>query len=234
MTRSSPGRGVNWPRALLFDLDGTLIDSVPDLANAVNELLAGDALPPQSLDAVRAMIGNGVRKLVERAYRAAGQALDSHALDAATDRMMGIYGRHLTNRTVLMPGAREMVVAYHMAGVRIAVVTNKPEAFTREILSHFGLQSHVHAVVGGDTGPARKPAPDMLLHALKQLRTGTGNAVMVGDSPADIDAAKAAGIAGFAVRGGYTTVPVDNLGADRVISSLMELPAALDAFRVSA
>ena len=230
-----------WPRAILFDLDGTLIDSAPDLCASVNDLLAQDSLPPLSREAVRGMIGHGVRKLVERAYAFSGRTLPTiigtpmqgETLDGATDRMMEIYGRQLTRHTTLMPGAMEMVVAYHMAGVKIGVVTNKPEAFTREILGHFGLLALVDVVVGGDTGPLRKPAPDMLEHALLQVGVSPLHALMVGDSPADTDAARAAGVASIAVGGGYTTVPADALGADRVISTLMELPAAIEAFRAA-
>jgi len=220
-----------WPQAILFDLDGTLIDSAPDIAAAVNELLSQDGLPGQTVEAVRGMIGNGVRKLVERAYGSSGRPVEGAALDETTDRMMEVYGKHLTRHTALMPGAMEMVVAYHAARVKIGVVTNKPEAFTREILVHFGLDAHVDVVVGGDTGPARKPAPDMLEHALNKVGLNAGRALMVGDSPADIDAAKAARMASVAVRGGYTNVPADELGADRVISNLMELPAAIEALK---
>jgi len=225
------GDRCGWPQAILFDLDGTLIDSVPDIAAAVNELLSQDALAAQSVDAVRGMIGNGVKKLVERAYAASGRPVEGEALDATTDRMMGIYGKHLTRDTVAMPGALEMVAAYHRAGVKIGVVTNKPEAFTHEILKHFGLDEQVAAVVGGDTGPARKPEPDMLHHALSAMGVSASRALMVGDSPADIGAAKAAFMASVAVRGGYTNVPADELGADRVISSLAELPGAIEALK---
>ena len=225
------GDRCGWPQAILFDLDGTLIDSVPDIASAVNELLSQDTLPALSVDAVRGMIGNGVKKLVERAYAVSGTPVEGDALDETTDRMMGIYGKHLTRDTAAMPGAIEMVAAYHRAGVKIGVVTNKPEAFTHEILKHFGLDEQVFVVVGGDTGPARKPAPDMLHHALNAMGLSASSALMVGDSPADIDAAKAAFMASVAVHGGYTNVPVEELGADRVISSLAELPAAIEALK---
>lgn len=223
-----------WPEAILFDLDGTLIDSVPDIAAAVNELLSGDGLQVVSVDAVRGMIGNGVKKLVERAYASVGKPHEGDALNAATDRMMGIYGKHLTRHTVAMPGALDLVSGYHEAGVRIGVVTNKPEAFTHEILKHFGIDDKVDVVVGGDTGPARKPEPDMLFHALSVIGVAVNRALMVGDSPADIGAARAAQMASVAVHGGYTTVPADELGADRVISSLVDLPAAIEALRPAA
>lgn len=225
------GDRCGWPQAILFDLDGTLIDSVPDIASAVNELLSQDTLPALSIDAVRGMIGNGVKKLVERAYASSGKPVVGRALDETTDRMMGIYGKHLTRHTVAMPGALDMIAAYHGAGVKIGVVTNKPEAFTHEILKHFGLDDQVFVVVGGDTGPVRKPEPDMLHHALAVMGLPASRALMVGDSPADIGAAKAAFMASVAVRGGYTNVPAEDLGADVVISSLTELPAAIKALK---
>jgi phosphoglycolate phosphatase len=111
------------------------------------------------------------------------------------------------------------------------VVTNKPEEFTRELIKHFGFDAIVDVVVGGDTGPQRKPAPDMLEHALAAMGVAAGKAIMVGDSPADIDSAKAAGVLSVAVRGGYTNVPVEELGADILIDSLKDLPQAIAALK---
>lgn len=227
VTATGPVGSTAWPQAVLFDLDGTLIDSVPDLAAATNELLDGDGLAPLTVDAVRSMIGNGVKKLVERAYQAASKPLAGETLVEATNRMMAIYGGHLTRHTTLMTDAAETVSAFRRAGAKIGVVTNKPEALTHELLNHFGLDDKVDVVVGGDTGPKRKPSPDMLHHAVAVLGLNAGQAVMVGDSPADIDAAKTAGMASVAVEGGYTDVPVEDLGADRVIANLGELAAAI-------
>ena len=225
------GDRCGWPQVILFDLDGTLIDSAPDIAAAVNRLLGEDGHEALSLDEVRSMIGNGVKKLVERAYVARHAALEGGALEETTDRMMAIYGDHLTVETVLLPGAAEILAAYHKARVKLGVVTNKPEAFTRTILAHFGLSEIIDVVVGGDTGPERKPAPDMLNHALEQVGLTASRTLMVGDSPADIGAARAAFMASVVVRGGYTNVPVEELGADIVIDSLEELPAAIEQLK---
>ncbi|MCY0147451.1 phosphoglycolate phosphatase [Hoeflea sp. G2-23] len=230
---SKTGDG-SWPKAVLFDLDGTLIDSVPDIAAATNQLLASDGLPPQSVAAVRAMIGNGVRTLVERAYAASNRPITGAALDEATNRMMAIYGKHLTRHTTIMAGAADVLAALAGAGVKLGVVTNKPEAFTREVLTHFGFEDFIEVVVGGDTGPTRKPAPDMIEHALGVLGVVAGDVVMVGDSPADIDAARAASVTSIAVRGGYTNVAVEQLGATVVIDSLIDLAGAIEALRQSA
>jgi phosphoglycolate phosphatase len=227
----STSANAGWPKAVLFDLDGTLVDSAPDIAAAVNELLAGDGLGPLSVAEVRVMVGNGVRKLVERAFAACGTPLAEAALDERYAAMMDVYAGHLTNLTTLMPGAAGALSALHEAGAKIAVVTNKPEAFSWAILVHYDLAPFIDVVVGGDTGPARKPAPDMLLHALAQFAFAPGDALMVGDGPADIDAARAAAVRSVAVFGGYTSVAYDALGADIPIDSLDELPAAVERLR---
>jgi phosphoglycolate phosphatase len=148
--------------------------------------------------------------------------------------MMEIYAHHLTNLTTLMPGAAEAVTAGHGAGAKIAVVTNKPEAFSRAILTHFGLAPFIDLVIGGDSGPARKPAPDMLLHALGQFGIDPRHALMIGDGPADIDAARAANMRSVAVSGGYTAVPAEALGADLHIQTLADLPMAVARLRETA
>jgi phosphoglycolate phosphatase len=221
-TKTMPAR----LRAALFDLDGTLIDSAPDLAASVNIVLGLHGFLPLPLPAVVAMIGNGIRKLVERAFAANGVTLAGAALDAAYGDMMEVYGGNLTASTVLMPGARETLAAFRDAGVKIAVVTNKPQALTEAILEHFGLAALVDTAVGGDAGFERKPAPDMLLAALERLDAPRTEAIMVGDSHADIVSAKAAGIFAICVRGGYTTTAADELGADRVVDALPNLIAA--------
>ncbi|TDH35967.1 phosphoglycolate phosphatase [Pseudohoeflea suaedae] len=231
---AASANGHDWPGAILFDLDGTLIDSVPDIAAAVNELLPLYGLEPLGVDQVRKMVGEGVRKLVERAFAARGVKLDKGDLDERHGRMMTIYGKHLTGRTELMAGAGRMLADYHRGGVKLAVVTNKPEGFTRIILDHFGLSDMIGAVVGGDTCADRKPEPGMLYHTADLLHVDKDDCVMVGDSPADIDAARNAGIRSVAVRGGYSRVPVDELGADIVIDTLADLPGAIAAMKSSA
>ncbi len=221
----------NWPRGLLFDLDGTLIESVPDIAASVNELVQKEALAPFAVKDVRSMIGHGIAKLVERAFAARAIQLDGENLVAMTERMMAIYKDRLVEETVLLPGAYACLEANAKARSKLAVVTNKPEGFSRRILEHFGLDKLVSVVVGGDTGPVRKPAPDMLLYAAKLLDIAVSDALMIGDSPADIDAAKAASMRSVAVRGGYTNVPVEDLGADVVIDDLSQLPGAVETIR---
>ncbi|SMH32337.1 phosphoglycolate phosphatase [Mesorhizobium australicum] len=220
-----------WPRAVLFDLDGTLIDSAPDLHASINILLMRRGLGPLSLPDVVSMIGNGVKKLVERAFIAVGHPLDADELDLEYEAMIGIYADHLTVLTVLTPGAREIVEELHAQGVLMGVVTNKPQMPTEAILDHFGLSPYLDAVIGGDSGVEKKPAPDMIFAALDRLGLRPEDAVLVGDSVADVGSARAAGIPVIALRGGYTSVPVDEIGADIVIDGLADLLATLAGMR---
>lgn len=223
--------GAGWPRAVLFDLDGTLIDSAPDIAAAVNELLARQDLGPLTLEDVTSMIGRGVEKLVERAFAAVGNPLSPAELRHQHMEMMEIYARHLTGATTLMPGAGQMLEQLQDEGIALGLVTNKPQRFIETILDFFRLSPLFGVAIGGDSGVAKKPAPDMLLAAMEELGTEPRNTVMVGDSPSDLEAARAAGVQVVLVRGGYSNVPLDSLGADAVIGGLVALADALPALK---
>jgi phosphoglycolate phosphatase len=210
---------VPWPmpRAVMFDLDGTLIDSVPDITLSVNELLASEQLPALEEAQVRRMVGHGIPALVRKAYKAQGVALDGASLESRTDAMMDIYPRHLTGRTTLMPGVREMVAFFVAGGARLALVTNKPQAAAHTILGHFGLSDSFSVVIGdADHQLRRKPQPDMLLAALGRLGVEAANAIMVGDSTIDIAAARAAHVRSVVVRCGYADGALD--AADAVVA----------------
>jgi phosphoglycolate phosphatase len=216
------------PAAALFDLDGTLIDSVPDITLAVAELQKSEHLPPLNEAQVRRMIGHGVRNLVRRAYNAQGIALDEDSLDQRTDAMFDIYPRHLTNRTTLMPGTLEAIDHLVANGCRIALVTNKPQSAAEIVLSHFGLMERFDLVMGDVPGQSypKKPDPAMLIAALSRLGVAATNAIMVGDSGIDIQAGRAAGVWAVGIRGGYTDEPLETFGPDLVLEDLGRLPAA--------
>lgn len=214
-------------RAVLFDLDGTLVDSARDLHGAINVVLRRHGLAELSLTQVIGMVGDGVGKLTERAFEAQGAPLDAAALQQTTAEMVAVYSARLTELTTLLPGAVDAVAALAAKGVGLAVVTNKPHGAAVAILAHFGLAAPMDVIVGGDSGLPRKPAPDMLRFAIDALGVEASETVMVGDGAADINGARAAGVRAVAVRGGYAHSPVDSLGADLVIDSLADLPAAL-------
>lgn len=220
----------SWPRAALFDLDGTLIDSVPDIADAVAELLATEGLPRQPDAAVRDMVGRGMPVLVARAFAASGRPLDEAAHRAMVARMLTIYPKHLTGRTVLMPGVGPALDWLESLGSRQAIVTNKPQDFCETILRHLGLWDRFELVLGDQPLGGRlapKPAPDMLLFALDRLGVATGDAVMIGDSASDIESARAAAVFSVGVRGGYSAVPIGELHPDVVLDDLSDLAAGL-------
>ncbi|MCW4116153.1 phosphoglycolate phosphatase [Aurantimonas sp. MSK8Z-1] len=217
-----------WPQAVLFDLDGTLVDSAPDIQTALNATLASYGEPPFELEQVTAMIGRGVPTLIERAYAALGKEIDPATRDKVVERFEAIYGPQSTQRTVLNAGAVEGILALQQRGWRLGVVTNKAAAATETVLAHFGLADHMAIVVGGDAGPERKPAPGLLLLAAEKLGLAPSDIVFVGDSDNDVIAAEAAGMTAIVMRGGYSTRPVEDLGADLIADRLDALPSLIE------
>ena len=211
---------VNGCKAVLLDLDVTLVDSLDDLTDAVNALLAEEDLPPIDRAAARAMVGDGVGKLVERALRATGGDPDTAA--ELVPRFLALYEPVATRRTRPFPGVADTLQSL-AAELALAVVTNKPEGAARKILADLGLAPSVAAVVGGDTLSVRKPAPEPLLAALRRLGVGAEQAVMVGDNHHDVEAAHAAGMRAIVVAYGYSHRPVAELGADAVIAAFPDL-----------
>jgi len=210
-------------KGVLFDLDGTLIDSRADLAEAVNDLMLAHGLPAHGAAAVIGMVGHGAAKLVERAFAGHGRQLSSPELVAATGQFLALYAPRATRLTRAYPGVETTVAALDRVGLRLAVVTNKPEAIARSILADLGLAGFFASIVGGDRGPARKPAPDLLLLACRELGIMPEQAVMVGDSEADITSARAARMGAIAVSYGFSAVAVGDLGADAVVDAMPEL-----------
>ncbi|MCQ0990117.1 phosphoglycolate phosphatase [Jiella marina] len=217
-----------WPKAVLFDLDGTLVHSAPDIHAALNQTLEGEGEPTFSLEAVTRMIGAGVPKLIERAYAALDKSLEPAELDRLVDRFLALYEPRSTELTRLFPGAAEIVGSLKAEGRRVGVVTNKPGQATAAILRHFGLVDHMDVVVGGDAGPPKKPEPGLLLHACETLGLSIGDVVFIGDSENDVAAAKAAEISVVVVTGGYTALSPEELGADAVIERLDEVRSTFD------
>jgi phosphoglycolate phosphatase len=194
-------------KAILFDLDGTLIDSVPDLAAALDASLEQLNYTPAGVARVRGWVGNGARKLVERGLAFTLEIPEKALNEALVDQLLAVffehYGAHSCEQTLLYPGVHEALDHWHSLGVRMACVTNKPARFSQPILEHFGLQELLPVLVGGDTLSVRKPDPAPLLLACEQLGVAVANTVMVGDSINDVRAARAAGMPVVCVSYGY-------------------------------
>jgi phosphoglycolate phosphatase len=218
-------------RAVLFDLDGTLLDTAADITTALNAALAGQELAPFSVATVRKLIGRGVPTLIERALARLGAA-GSHA-DAG--RLQRDYHARYTQlndagdfSARAYPGVGDGLRTLHERGLRVAVVTNKPHAAARSLLEHLDLLGWVDVVVGGDSCARRKPHPEPLLTACAALGVTAAQALMVGDSAVDVEAARAAGMTIVCVPYGYNegndprTLPCDGF-----IERVDELPALL-------
>jgi phosphoglycolate phosphatase len=211
--------------AILFDLDGTLVDSVPDLAAAANALLAELGRPALSLAQVTGMVGDGAPKLVERALAASGAG--DMPLRAAIERFLALYEADPTRLTRPYDSVPAVLEALAAAGWCLGVCTNKPERATRAVLAGLDLERFFAVVLGGDSGPTRKPDPGPLRLALNRLGSMPGSAAMIGDHRNDVAAARAAGMPVIFARYGYGAATLADLAPDAFIDRFAELPQAL-------
>ncbi len=231
MNASTPGLGS--PEAIVFDLDGTLVDSAADLALAVNAMLAARGLRTWSVGDIRRWIGEGAERLVARALAAslglngASHEPDAMLIEAGLADFRRRYAAACTEQTTLYPGALEALDVALSAGCRVAILTNKPTDQTETIIRHFGLDRRLDAWLGGDSRFGRKPSPAPLLELARRCGVDDLQRVwLVGDSVTDIRTAKAAGAWAIAVRGGYDDAdPIDRCTPqpDRIIATIGDI-----------
>lgn len=212
-------------RLVAFDLDGTLVDSVPDMAAAVDAALIDVELPLAGEDKVRHWVGNGAKVLLERALEDVLGEAPSHGLtETALERFMEHYHHAPCARTRLYRGVREALEGLHGSGRTLCLVTNKPEAFIAPILSALDIETFFSAFLGGDSLPRRKPDPMPLMHLCQRFDVSPSECLMVGDSRHDVAAGKAAGFRTLAVPYGYNHgEPVEQSDPDAVVESLAQL-----------
>ena len=189
-------------QSVTFDLDGTLLDTVPDLAEASNRMLAELGLPLRSEDEVRSFVGRGIVVLVQRCLDR-GAAPDEALLARAVEVFKRHYAAVNGNETRVFAGVLAGLEAWRATGVPLAVLTNKPAAFTEPLLERMGLKHYFSAIVSGDSTPFRKPHPEPLRHACTQMGRAVNTNLHIGDSRHDIDVARAAGCTVYCVPYGY-------------------------------
>lgn len=213
---------------LIFDLDGTLIDSAPDLRTACNKLLVSHGRREITLAETKKFVGNGAAKLVERAFSATGEPAMEADIPALTEAFLGFYDGHEADETVTYPDVMEILHSLKEKGFRLALCTNKPYQPTINLSKDLKLANFFEVIIGGDQVSRKKPDPEMLDLALEKMGVSNEEAIMIGDSPNDIGAGQNAKVKTVAVSYGYRKVAVEDMGADCVIDKMSDLPAALD------
>jgi phosphoglycolate phosphatase len=216
-------------RTVVFDLDGTLVDTAPDLINALNFVLEREGLPAVPLHAARNMIGAGARKLIERALELEGRSLGPHDLARLTRDFIDHYAAHIADFSRPFEGLEAALDDLESRGYRFAVCTNKLEWLSKLLLDRLALSSRFAAICGADTFGVAKPDPAILRETVARAGGQLSSTVMVGDAGPDVGVARRAGVPVIGVGFGYTDVPIAELKPDRLIDHMRELPAAVEA-----
>jgi len=212
---------------IVFDLDGTLVDTAPDLISTLNLILAREGLPPVAYDAARRLIGGGARRMIERAVAAEGRTLAEAELDRMFQTFIAHYAAHIADRSRPFPHVEAALAHLAEAGHRLAVCTNKLEWLSLRLLDALDLTRHFAAICGADSFGIQKPDPQMLRLTVARAGGEATRALMVGDSTTDVRTSRAATVPVIAVDFGYSDVPLATLAPDRIISSFAELPEAI-------
>ncbi|MGH1429945.1 MAG: phosphoglycolate phosphatase [Neptuniibacter sp.] len=214
------------PKLVLFDLDGTLVDSVPDLANAIDRMLLELGKETAGIERVRSWVGNGAAVLVQRALAGSmeTQISNSDEFDNAYALFLKFYGENTADQSRLYEGVVECLVSLQNQQIKMGLVTNKPIIFTRTMLAGFNLAEYFDVVIGGDSLPQKKPSPEPLLEAMASCSASPSETLMVGDSKSDVGAARAAGCPVICVPYGYNHgEDIAKYEPDLIVQSLAEL-----------
>jgi phosphoglycolate phosphatase len=217
-------------RTIVFDLDGTLVDTAPDLIGSLNVLFAREGLAPITLNEGRGLIGGGVRQLIERGLALQGRTFTAAEIDLLFADYITHYAEHIADGSRPFPGVVAALDVLAARGSRFAVCTNKLAWLAVRLLDRLGLSPRFVAICGRDTFGIEKPNPEILRRTILAAGGDLADSIMVGDSGTDIATARAAGVPVVAVDFGYTDVPVAELDPDRIISHFDALPAAIGAF----
>ncbi len=216
-------------RTIVFDLDGTLVDTAPDLINALNFVLDREGLPPVPLHSARNMIGAGARRLIERGLELDSRSLGLKDVTRLTRDFIDYYAAHIADVSRPFEGLEDALDDLSARGYRFAVCTNKLEWLSKLLLDRLGLSSRFSAICGADTFGVSKPDPAILRQTIARAGGEVSSAIMVGDAGPDIGVARRAGVPVIGVEFGYTEVPIADLKPDRLINHMRELPAAVES-----
>jgi phosphoglycolate phosphatase len=212
---------------IVFDLDGTLVDTVPDLIGSLNVLFERERLAPITLAEGRGLVGGGIKRLIERGLSLQGRGFTAAQIDALFTDYVAHYAEHIADLSRPYPGVEAALDALEADGSRLAVCTNKLAGLSVRLLDQLGLASRFVTICGQDTFGMQKPDPEVLRRTIAAAGGNLACSIMVGDSATDITTARAAGVPVVAVDFGYTEVPVAELNPDRIISHFDALPAAV-------
>jgi phosphoglycolate phosphatase len=214
---------------LVFDLDGTLVDTAPDLVDTLNVVFAREGLPTVPYDNARMMIGGGAKAMLAHGLQADGRAVTPQLMDRLFADYIAHYTNHIADRSRPFPGVIDALDALALRGHRFAVCTNKLEGLSVLLLRALDLADRFAVICGQDTFGIQKPDPEMLRRTIAAAEGASGDAIMIGDSETDIRTAQAAGIPIVAVDFGYSERPVAEFTPDRVISHFTQLPSEIAA-----
>jgi phosphoglycolate phosphatase len=213
--------------ALIFDLDGTLIDSLPDVCASMNRVLFDIGRRKLTLSETKDMVGWGGRVLVEKALAITGNKMTKNDVKLMLEKFVETYAKHPNDHSVLYPGVLPMLESFKSAGISMGICTNKPTVTTPPVLKAMGLDRFFDVVSCGDAVPHKKPDGRHVSMVVEEMGSTNQLSVMIGDSESDITAAIDAGVRSVAVTFGYAHVPCNELGADAMIDHFDELPKAL-------
>lgn len=214
---------------IVFDLDGTLAETAPDIIGTLNLILQREGLAPVPVAKARDLVGAGAKALIQRGFQLQGRPLDDGTLEVLFERFLHLYAGRVADESHLYPGVEAALAELTADGFVLAVCTNKPEHHSRLLLEALGITDYFSAICGRDTFAFSKPDPRHLTATIEQAGGDPAQAVMVGDSKTDVDTAKAAGIPVIVVPFGYTSIPPAELGGDRLVRSFEALRPAVQA-----
>lgn len=226
---SVPSLPAPFPETVVFDLDGTLVDTAPDLTAALNAVLMRAGRSPVDLDSVRHMVGRGAKVLIERAMEASGPPASEAEVEDFMDHFLEHYDANIAATSRPFAGVEKMLKKLQAGGHRLGVCTNKPIGLTLKLLDQLNMRSRFPVILGADSRPYKKPDPRHLFDTIAELGGRNDNAVLIGDSETDVKTARAANIPVVVVSFGYTEIPPRELGGDIVIDHYDALEQAFAA-----